>query len=250
MTCPERHIMPSRWVRSALLLGELLLVAGFVLAAGAAHAETVLRLGETATVMAHPDELDATLRAEIAAPNPAEAQRRVNATMADAMETAKKAASVTFITIGTGGYFVGRSGPTPQDRAEHWQASQSLQLTSFDGVALLKLVGDLQQKGLAVTQLDWRLSDNAVRAARTAATKLAIAALRGRADEAAALLDLRFGSFKEVRLDSTRPAPPFAPRVMMMAGAAASLPTPPPTAEAAEVSISATADADVQLRPK
>jgi predicted secreted protein len=242
----ERCMMPSNTTRP----WGLLLLAGLLLAAVPARAETLLRLSETATVMAHPDELNATLRAETVAASPAEAQRRVNATMADAMAAAKKAAGLTWITVGTGGYFVGRVGPTPQDRAEHWQASQSLELTSFDGAALLKLVGELQQKGLAVTQLDWRLSDNATRAARTEATKKAIAALRGRADEAAALLDLRFGSFKEVRLDSPRPAPPFTPRVMMMAGAAASVPASPPNAEPADVSISATADADVQLLPK
>ena len=53
-----------------------------MLAAASAHAETLLRLSETATVMEHPDELDASLRAEATAPNPAQAQRAVNAAMA------------------------------------------------------------------------------------------------------------------------------------------------------------------------
>jgi predicted secreted protein len=223
----------------------LLLVAGLAMATASAHAETLLRLSETATVMRHPDELDATLRAEATAPSPAQAQRQVNAAMEAALAEAKAVAGVT---VSTGGYFVWRVGAAPLTPPEHWQANQTLQLTSHDGAALLKLVGDLQQKGLAVGQLGWRLSEAATRTARAEATRQAIAGLRGRAEEAAALLDLRFDSFKEVNLDNTRPQP-FAPRMMTMsAGASAS--APPPSAEPADVSISATAEANVVLVPK
>jgi predicted secreted protein len=224
---------------------SLLLIAGVALAAAPAHAETLLRLSETATVMEHPDELDATLRVDVTAPNPAQAQRQVNATMEAALATAK---AVSGVTVSTGGYFVWRVGPTASVVPEHWQANQSLELTSHDGAALLKLVGDLQQKGLAVGQLGWRLSEAATRTARAEATRKAIAALRGRAEEAAALLDLRFGSFKEVNLDSTRPQP--IPRMMAMAAPVASASASPPSAEATDVSISATAEADVVLLPK
>jgi predicted secreted protein len=222
----------------------LLLAAGVALSAVPAHAETLLRLSETATVMEHPDELDATLRVDVTAPNPAQAQRQVNTTMEAALAAAKAVAGVT---VSTGGYFVWRVGPTASAVPEHWQANQSLELTGHDGAALLKLVGDLQQKGLAVGQLGWRLSEAATRTARAEATRKAIAALRGRAEEAAALLDLRFDSFKEVRLDAVHPQP--MPRMMAMS-AAASASAPPPSAEAADVSISATAEADVVLLPK
>jgi predicted secreted protein len=231
--------------RNLVRRGTLLLAAGLALAAPSAYADTLLRLSETATVTAHPDELDASLRVDVTAPTPAEAQRHVNATMADALAAAK---TVDGVTVSTGGYFVWRVGSAPLAPPEHWQANQSLELTSHDGAALLKLVGELQQKGLAVAQLGWRLSESATKTARAEATRKAIAALRGRADEAAALLDLRFGSFKEVNLDSTRP-PPFAPRMMAMS-ATASASAPPPSAEATDVTISATAEADVVLLPK
>jgi predicted secreted protein len=217
-----------------------------LLAAVPCWADTLLRLSETATVMAHPDELDATLRVEATSPTAAEAQRRVNAAMADAIKAAQ---AVSGVTVSSGAYFVWRAGPTPLDRTERWQAHQSLTLTSHDGAALLKLVGDLQQKGLAVGQLGWRLSDAATRAAQAEATRNAIAALRGRAEEAAALLDLRFGSFKEVRLGGTRPTP-ILQRTMPMAAPGISAPVTPPSAEAVDVGISATADADVELLAK
>ena len=224
----------------------LVLLAGLLLATAPAHAETLLRLSETATVMEHPDELDASLRVEITSASPAEAQRRVNATMADALAAAK---AVPAVTVGTGGYFVWHVGPTAVDHTERWQANQSINLTSHDSAALLKLVGELQQKGLAMGQLGWRLSDDATRAARAEATRKAIAALRGRATEAAALLDLRFDSFREVRLDSIHP-PPAMPRMMTMSVQAAVAPAVPPSAEPTDVAISATADADVVLLPE
>jgi predicted secreted protein len=237
----ERLIMPKH----SLPRGTALLLAGLLMAAGPAWGETLLRLSETATVTEHPDELDASLRVEVTATNAAEAQRRVNATMGDALAAAK---SVAAVTASTGAYFVWRVAPTATDRAEHWQANQSIDLTSHDGAAMLKLVGELQQKGLAIGQLGWRLSDAATRAARAEATRKAIAALRGRAEEAAGLLALRFDSFKEVRLDSTRPPP--MPRLMAMAAPMASASAPPPSAEPTDVSVSATAEADVVLLPK
>jgi uncharacterized protein len=236
---------PNTIARTAAPLG-LLLVAGLLLGTASARAETLLRLSETATVMQHPDELDASLRVETTAPTPAQAQKLVNTMMDDALAAAK---AVDGVTVSTGGYFVWRVGPAPLAPPAHWQANQSIELTSHDGAALLKLVGDLQQKGLAVGQLGWRLSDSATRVARAQATRQAIAALRGRAEDAAALLGLRFDSFKEVRLDSPHP-PPFAPRLMTMAAGAVSSAAAPPSAEAADVSISATADADVVLVPK
>ena len=61
-------------------------------------------------------------------------------------------------------------------------------------------------------------------------------------------MGLQFGSFKEVRLDSTRPQP--GPRMMMMSAQAAPPPAAPPSVEAADVSIEATAEADVVLIAK
>ena len=238
-----------------------LLLAGPALAQPAltqpAHAQqalpavqTVLRLAETATVTIRPDELAASLRAETVAGTAAEAQGRVNTAIADALARAK---TVSGITVSTGGYSVYRINPssnerTGADKAERWQAGQSLELKGQDGIALLKLVGELQKSGLAVRNLGWRLSPEAARGARAQATRLALAGLRGRADEAAAQIGLAFEGFREIRLDSVRPDP-IAPR-MMSAAMAAGGSAPPPSAEAEDVSVSATAEADVLLRSR
>ncbi len=228
---------------------SLLLAAAwgiFGLAGGAWAQDTVLRLSETATVMVLPDEIAASMRAESLAPTAQEAQRRVNDMMRDATDAAKK---VNGITVSTGAYNVWRVGPTPLDRAERWQAGQSLDLSGRDGEAMLKLVGDLQQKGLIQSSLVWRMSGNTEREARKNATKQALSALRARAEEAADILGLRFAAFREVRLDSVAP-PPIMPRPMAMSRAAVQAPAPPPIAEAEAMPVTASAEADILLKPR
>jgi uncharacterized protein len=219
------------------------LLCAAVLWAPPAFAETLLHLADTETVTVTPDELAASLRVEATSATPADAQQRVNAAMTDALANARKVAGVT---AGTGAYTVWHVGPTPQDRTERWQASQSLDLTSRDSVALLTLVGILQHNGLAIGELNWRLSREAERRAHDEATRQALAALRSKAQDAAGLLDLRFDSFKQVRLEGTAqmPTPRFAGAMAAMAAPA------PPNAVAMDVPVSATAEADVILLPK
>lgn len=208
-----------------------------------ARADTLLHLADTETVTVAPDELAASLRVEVSSASPADAQQRVNAAMTDALGHARNVAGVT---ASTGAYSVWHVGPTPQDKTERWQASQSLELTSHDSVALLTLVGTLQHNGLAIGELGWRLSREAQRKAHDEATRQAIAALQGKAQEAAVLLGLRFGSFKEVQLDSATPMP--TPR---FAGAIAAMAAPAePNAVATDVPVNATAEAEVILLPK
>lgn len=196
---------------------------------------------------ARPDELAASIRAEAVAPSPTDAERRVNALIADAL---KRAHQVSGVTVSTGNYSVWRIGPTPQDHQDHterWQATQTIALHGHDGAPLLALVGELQQKGLALSQLGWQLSDEAGRAARQQALAAALKALRGRAETAAELIGLQFDQFKEVRLDTPRPPP--MPRMMMAAPASAKA-FAPPNAEAEDEMVSATAEADVLLKPR
>jgi len=112
--------------RRVRLAAAILLLVAAAAVHGARADDTILRLAETVTVMITPDELQASMRAEALAPNAAEAQRRVNELMRDALDGARKAAG---LTVSTGGYNVWRVAPTPQDRAERWQAGQSINLT-------------------------------------------------------------------------------------------------------------------------
>jgi hypothetical protein len=75
------------WLRHESVAIKIAAAAILVLAlAGSARAETVLRLSETATVPAAPDELTAMLRAEAAAPTAAEAPRRKDVVVSATVE--------------------------------------------------------------------------------------------------------------------------------------------------------------------
>jgi uncharacterized protein len=233
-----------RAVSQRALTGFAIVLTWLALVAPA-RAETVLHLAETAMVMTAPDEIAATLRAEATSSSASEAQGRVNAAMQQALAQAHK---VEGIVVSTGSYGVWRTGLNSTDHTERWQVSQTLLLNGHDGPSMLNLVGALQQQGLAVGSLGWRLSRAAEREAQQAATKQALSGLRGRVEEAAALLNLRFDQFKEVRLDAPNQQP--MPRGIAMQMAASAGSGPPPSAASEDVPVSATAEADAVLSPR
>jgi predicted secreted protein len=215
-----------------------------ILLAGPAAAETLLHLSESARVMVQPDELAASLRVEAVTASAAEAQAQVNTAMAGAVALARQTAGVR---VTTGSYTVWPQ-TTPQavvrpGGRQDWRASQTLELRSGDGAVLLTLVGALQQRGLAVSQLGWQVAAETERHARAEATKQALGSLRVRAEEAADVLGLHFDSFREVRLDAIPRPRPLPMRAMTAASAA-----PPPTAEAEPVPVEASVEADVVLK--
>lgn len=205
-------------------------------------AETHLQLGESATVMVAPDELSASLRVEAATATAAETQKRVNEAMRMATVLAKDAAG---ISVSTGGYGVWHN---QQPGTDLWQGSQSLTLSSRDGAALLKLTGVLQQKGLAISGLNWHLAAETQRNAHRDATQKALSTLRTRVDEAAAALDMTFSRFASVRLDSAGPR--AIPMMAPMAAPSALAAAPPPVAVTEDIPVTATVEADAVLAPR
>ncbi|MGH7043373.1 MAG: SIMPL domain-containing protein [Acetobacteraceae bacterium] len=220
------------------------LVSGLALAlaaAPAAAATTLLSLSATASVSVPPDELDATLRASAEAPSAEHAQAEVNRAMAAALSAAH---AVPGVQAATAGYATWQHPPGSTGGGA-WQANQELVLKAHDAPALLHLVGGLQARGLAVASLAWVLSPATEQAAQARATQDALGTLRARAEAAARVLGLRFGSFRSVQLG----APPRAvPRPMFAMAARAG--GPPPSAVAENVAVRATVSAEVVLVAK
>ena len=219
-------------------------LAGAVLAllAQPAAAATVLHLSETGRVMVQPDQLTAALSLDATAATPVAAQAQVNGGIGKALDQAKAVAGITATT----GFYRVWQQPKP---ANEWHASQQIELKQKgNGEALLKLVATLQGQGLAMNQLGWQVSPEAARKAHDEAVHMALAALRGRAEEAAAVLGLRFISFRQVDLDPGRASPVPVPRAMAMMATAEAMPAP--SAQADEVVIEATISADADLEPK
>ena len=154
-----------------------------------------------------------------------------------------RAQAVQGVRVATGGYWTGRV-----DDNRGWVASQQITLRSAEGAPLLDLVGTLQGQGLAMSSLTWTLTRDTQRTAREEASRLALDALRRRADAVAAQLGLQVVGLKEVRIDAPQgmPRPMAAPMVASMRSASG----PPPVAVAEDIMVSATVQAVVVLRPR
>jgi predicted secreted protein len=220
--------------------------AGLALCALASpgRAETVLHLSETATVSVRPDRLTAVLRADASTDSASTAQDRVNAVIGGALAEARK---VDGIAVSTDQYNVWRLEPKAGEAAQ-WRASQSVVLRGQDGSSVLKLVGALQQEGLAVERLGWELAPETAQSAERTATLQALKALRGRADEVAGAVGLQSDAYRSLTVGS---APPTPIRLRTMAVPAAALASPAePAAEAEDVRVNATVEADIALKPQ
>ena len=219
-----------------------MLVAACLFFALPAHAETLLRLSESAQIAVHPDRLSAGLRFEADGATPAEVQTKVNSAMAAALAQAKATAGVS---ASTGGYNVWQTQATAQ-APKRWRAAQGLDIFGSDGAVVLTLVGTLQGQGLTVQQLGWQLAPETARRAHAAALQMALKSVRGRADEAAAALGLTFVLFKTVNLDPNG----ISPRMLTMAAPMARAVMAAPVAEAADITVEARIEAEAILDKK
>lgn len=232
--------------RTLLAIACLLPLAAAAQAPTAAPdpARTVLQLSESAEIAVRQDELHALLAVEARAGTPAAAQDAVNRTMAAVLE---KARAVAAVDAATGNYSVWRVDRSSAAAGGTWQASQTLALSARETAPLLQLVGSLQAQGVAVRQLEFRISRQLLRQTRERAAEEALGRLHARAERLASLLGLEFERFATVRL-----APPPAEGVPPMAAAALlrSTEAAPPVAEAAELAIRADVGAEAILRPR
>jgi predicted secreted protein len=234
----RRTIAPS-FIAAALTMG-LAMPAAAQPTAAPASGETLLHLSDSATVMREPNEITATLRVEARAASAAAVQEQVNRAMTAALERAR---AVSGVQASTGRYGTWQN----QDPPRAWHASQTLQLRGPEPAPLLELVGTLQGQGLALSDLSWRLTREAEREAREEASRLAIEALRRRAQAVAGQLGLGVAGIRELRLDAPEQPVPMPRMATMAASARASV--PPPVAAPEEAPVSATASAVVVLRP-
>lgn len=200
--------------------------------------ETLLHLSADGSVPAVPDQLVADLVAQNTSSSAADAQRRVNALVAKAMQAAGLVSGVDARAIG---YQV---SPADEKRTQ-WLAQQTLELRGNDGPALLDLANRLQQLGFVTASLDWRLSPALRRKAYAEATTAALRALQEQAASAAATLGLHVDHLKDVQMQP-RMDGPLRPVMLSMAARAGA---PAPQATAAPEDVTSQVSAEVVLRP-
>jgi uncharacterized protein len=203
----------------------------------AAIPETILHLSTDGSVQVAPDQLVADLLAQDTSASPAEAQRRVNALIAQGLQAAHAVPAVEARAIG---YEV---SPTDEKQTK-FLARQTLELRGSDGPTLLDLTGRLQQQGFVTASLEWRLSPGSRRKAYAEATTAALKALQDQAASAAVTLGLHVDHLKDVHI-----LPPGMPPIRPMMAMASRMSAPAPQATAAPEDVTAQVSADVVLRP-
>ncbi len=199
---------------------------------------TTLKIGEHAERLVEQDRLRASLRVELAGPDPVRLQADINKRMADAVARAKNVASVK---IETGSYYVHedrRGAP-----AHRWRGQQILTLMSKDTQPLLALAGELQQAGLVFSGLGYDLSPEATRAVEDELTAEALRRLNARAERVAQEMGLKIVRMREVRVGTT--APPRLQVLRAVGDAVAA--SQAPVAEPGETPVRVNVEADVLL---
>jgi predicted secreted protein len=217
--------------------------ASFALSAAA---DTSVHLDQQAQKVVPRDRLQAELRVEASGPDSRAVQDEVNRRMGTALAKARKSAA---LTVQSGGYSVYRE--QPQKGPEVWHASQSLAFSSKDFDAVLKLSGELENDGLAMSGLRFSLAPETLRAAQSDLTAQALSGLRDRAAEVAADLGMSVAHYKELTVgNATETFSGPRPMMMMAKAMAPGAPVAPPDAEPGDSTISLTVQAEVILTDK
>ena len=212
-----------------------------------ALADTAIHLDQQAQKVVPRDRLQAELRVEASGPDSRSVQDEVNRRMGTALAKARK---VSALTVQSGGYGVYREQPAKPGTAEIWHASQSLTLVSKDFDAVLKLSGELQNDGLAMSSLRFSLAPETLRGAQSELTAQALSGLRERANEIAGDLGMNVAQYKDITIGNANEGFDNRRPVMFAKAAAAPMAVAPPDAEAGDSTISLNVQAEVILTDK
>lgn len=215
------------------------IVIGTLFVVDAAFAATTIDLSAEASRAAPNDLARATLFAEATGTAPAEAARRVNALMSEAIATAKGQPKVKVQTAGTHTYPIYAKG----GRIESWRMRSEMVLESPDTAALSELVGKLQTT-LGVSGVSLSPSPDTRKKAEGDATLEAIAAFRANAKLVADALGKPY-RIKHLTIGSQGFQPPMPKfRAAPMAAAMEAAPMP---MEAGESQVSVTVSGQIEL---
>jgi len=226
------------------------IVIALLLGVGTAHAQpappgddnsTVLHLSESAQRTVRQDRLTIELRAEATGPDAGRVQTAINKRMEAAVEAA---GGIPVVRSETRGYWVQHE--RPRDAAARWHGVQVLALISKEGPTLLKLTGELQQKGLVISSLNYDVAPETARALEDELTTEALKRLRERISHIAADMKLELRNVRNLQVGNVSSGgQPPRPRLMTAMAAEA----PPPAATPGETTLQVNVTADVVLLP-
>lgn len=216
-----------------------LLLLTFSLLASAAQAATTIDLAAEAARPAANDQVRATVYSEAQGSSPADLARRVNQEIAEALKLIRGKAGVSVKSGNQSTYpMYGRD-----QKIESWRMRSELVLESRDLGAVSDLLGELQQRRLAVANVSQMPSPETRRQVEDEATRDAIRAFQSRAAVIADALGKRW-TIKHLSVSQqggAMPMPVFRSAKVMMAEAA------PAPLEAGESLLTTTVSGQIEL---
>ncbi|WP_374328282.1 SIMPL domain-containing protein [Azonexus sp.] len=215
-------------------------IAAFaLLGVSAAQAGTTVDLAAEASRPAVNDQVQAVVYVEARGANPALLARQVNQEIAGALQLIRGKAGVQAKSGNQSTYPVyGR-----EQKIEGWQMRSELVLESRDLAAVSELLGELQQRKLAVGQVSQMPSPETRRKVEDEATRDAIRAFQARAEVIAAALGKSW-KIKQLAVSQQggpQPMPVFRATKAMLADAA------PAPLEAGESQLTTTVSGQIEL---
>jgi len=209
------------------------------LLASTVHAATTVDLAAEASRPAINDQVQAVVYSEAQGSNPAELARRVNQEIAAGLKLIRGKQGVS-VKSGNQSTFpvYGRD-----QKIESWRMRSELILESRDQGAVSELLGELQQRRLAVGHVTQMPSPETRRKVEDEATRDAIKAFQGRAEVIAGALGKKW-KIKQLSVSqqgSVMPMPVFRAAKAMMAEA---MPAP---LEAGESQLTTTVNGQIEL---
>lgn len=196
-----------------------------VAAAPAGADPAIVSLTANASAQVENDRMDALLQVQVEKPTASAASAEVNARMAKALAQAKGVAGVTAKTVGYSSeplYERGASSSSGPGKLRGWRVSQQLVLEASDFAAGAGLASKLQEDGLLLTSLDFRVSTETQRKAEARLQHDALVEWQARATAAAA--SMGFAEYRPGRLSvhagGNFPQPIMRPQAMAMAASA------------------------------
>jgi predicted secreted protein len=218
---------------------------------------TLVNLSASEQVEIDQDLLVANLRFESENKEPKKLQDDINEIMKKAVDAAKK---YTEVKVSTQQYYVYPydydPNPQPVERGEvrkmerTWRGQQGLDLKSKNSEELLKLVGELQTLGLAVSGLQYTVSPELLESTRESLLEGALTKLMAKAERAAKALGKSKADLLEVNVDMGGYYPqPMMARDMAYAEGAVMAKMDAPVAQAGQSQINMTVSARALLKP-
>ena len=216
-----------------------LLVIALSLLTGAAHAAPTIDLAAEAARPAANDQVRAVVYSEAQGSSPADLARRINQEITDALKLIRGKAGVSVKSGQQSTYPIyGRD-----QKIENWRMRSELVLESRDLSAVSELLGELQQRRLALANVSQTPSPETRRQVEDGATREAIRAFESRANVIAAALGKRW-TIKHLSVNQQggmHPMPVFRSARAMQAEAA------PAPLEAGESLLTTTVSGQIEL---